>query len=600
LKTRKVCIILAFLILASFLVLACDGGTKTTSPTSQPPTKTTTAPPTQTTTSSNVPQHGGQISVILTTDPAGFDETVSQPGNNFTLHLTNQELMIGDWTKGLAGSGKATWTSGVIRKVSLSTGCVAESWEITDPNTMTFKIRKGIKFAINPASEASRIVNGRELTAKDVAATLTRYITTPRAPISMGDTRKAKITAVDDYTLTIWLPLENFSDMDIFGDYATADMAPELYTKYGNLTDWRNSVGTGPYILTDYISGSSASFIKNQNFWETDPIGVGKGNQLPYIDSVKMLIIVDASTRLSALRTAKIDILNDVFWEDAKSLKTTNPELKEQKYYADSGLAINMRTDKPELPYKDLKVRQALMMATDFETIKNTWAGGEAQINTFPILKMAEYEDAYCSLEEASPEAQELYKYNPDKAKQYLADAGYPEGFKATIISSSVTSTIDYLSIIKDQWSKVGVDLTIDVKEAVVYTGIFWMRSYNDMLQAGPGPAGNLYIAYSFVTGPFGGNFSYIDDPIAKEAKTKMMSISIADPAAADAIHKELMKYELPRVVSIPGVCPPGYHMWWPWVKNYHGESSLGYTNYPNFIKYLWIDQALKKSMTGR
>jgi peptide/nickel transport system substrate-binding protein len=600
-KVRNVCLISVFLIIGSLIVVSCGGGTTTTSSVSQPPTTTTTPPPTKTTTAvSNVPQYGGEISVCLVGDPSGFDETIAQPGGATTIHLTNQELMIGDWTKGLAGSGEATWTTGVIRKISLSTGALAESWEIGDPGTMIFNIRKGVRFGLNTASEASRLVNGREITALDIAEILNKYITTPRSPLSMGDTRKAKIVAVDDYTLSVTLPVENFSDMDILGDYADSDMAPELYKKYGNLTDWRNSVGTGPYMLTDYLSGSSATLVKNPNFWEMDPIGAGKGKPLPYIDKVKMLIIVDPSTRLSALRTAKIDILNDVFWEDAKSLQGTNPDLKQQSYYADSGLAINMRIDKQDLPYKDVKVRQALMMATDFETIKDTWAGGEAQINTFPILKMPEYADAYCPIEEASAEVQELYKYNPEKAKQYLADAGYPEGFKATVVCSTVTTTVDYLSIIKQMWADVGIELTISQKESAVYQSIFWTRAYDDLFQGGPGPAGNLYIAYSFVTGPFGGNFSYIDDPVAREAKDKMMATSIPDPAGADAIHKELMKYELPRVVSIPGVCPPGYHMWWPWVKNYHGESSLGYTNYPNFIKYIWIDSAMKKSMTGR
>lgn len=598
-KIRQVCVFLGLVLIVSLLTFGCapeETGTPTATTTG--PTKTTTVPPT--TTKSNAPAYGGQLSIALTRDPEGFDDSLTQPGNNFTMHLTNQELIIGDWTRGLGGTKEATWTTGVIRKVSLSAGCLAESWAISEPGTMVFTIRKGVKYGLNPNSEASRLVNGREITANDIAWTFNKYITSPRAPIAMGDTRKAIIKATDAYTLSITLPLANFSDMDIFGDYSDCDVPKEIYDKYGTANDWRYSVGTGPYMLADYISGSSATLLKNKAFWEKDPMGAGKGNQLPYIDTVKMLILTDASTRLSALRTGKLDILNDIFWEDAKSLRQTNSDLKEQKYYADSGLAINMRTDKESLPYKDVKVRQALMKAIDFNTIKDTWGGGEAQINTFPILKMNEYADAYCSLDEATPEAQDLYKYDVEAAKKLLADAGYPDGFEATLVCNTVTTTVDYLSIIKQMWSKVNVNVTLAQKETAVYTSVFWTRAYEDMFCGGPGPAGNLYIAYSFVTGPFGGNFSYINDPTAKEAKDKMMAVSIADPKAADAIHKDLMKYELPRAVSIPGVCPPGYHMWWPWVNNYHGESSLGYTNYPNFVKYVWIDQTMKKSMTGR
>ncbi len=598
---RKVYVSLSLVLILAMLASACgkeEARTTTSATTTTGPTATTTAP--LQTTVSDKPIYGGQLTISLGRDPEGFDDALTQPGNNFTMHLTNQELMIGDWTKGLGGTREATWTTGVIRKISLSKGCLAENWEITEPGTMVFKIRKGVRYGLNPNSEASRLVNGRAISANDISWTLNKYITSPRAPLAMGDTRRAVIKALNDTTLSITLPLTAFSDMDIFGDYSHCDMPKEIYDRYGTANDWRYSVGTGPYMLVDYISGSSATFKKNANFWEADPMGAGKGNQLPYIDTVKMLILTDASTRLAALRTAKLDILNDIFWEDAKSLRTTNPQLKEQKYYADSGLAINMRTDKKELPYKDMRVRQALMRAIDFETIRNTWGGGEAQINTFPILKMNEYADAYCSVEEATPEAQALFKYSPEAAKSLLAEAGYPNGFEATLICSTTTTTVDYLSIIKQMWSKVNVNINISQKETAVYTSIFWTRAYEDMFCGGPGPAGNLYIAYSFVPGPFGGNFSYIDDPVAKEAKDKMMAISIADPAAAGAIHKELMKYMLPRVVSVPGVCPPGYHMWWPWVKNYNGESSLGYTNYPNFIKYVWLDQNLKKSMTGK
>ena len=68
---------------------------------------------------------------------------------------------------------------------------------------------------------------------------------------------------------------------------------------------WRNAVGTGPFILTDYLSGSAATLVKNPDYWATDPVGPGQGNQLPYIDGIQYLIIPDVSTRQAALRTGK-------------------------------------------------------------------------------------------------------------------------------------------------------------------------------------------------------------------------------------------------------------------------------------------------------
>ena len=72
---------------------------------------------------------------------------------------------------------------------------------------------------------------------------------------------------------------------------------PELWEKYGDLTDWRNSCGSGPFILKDFVPGSSAYLERNDNYWETDPVGPGMGNPLPYLDGVEYLIIPDLSTK---------------------------------------------------------------------------------------------------------------------------------------------------------------------------------------------------------------------------------------------------------------------------------------------------------------
>ena len=112
-------------------------------------------------------------------------------------------------------------------------------------------------------------------------------------------------------------------------------------------------------MLTDYVNASSLTFARNPNYWRTDPIGLGKGNQLPYAESVKILIIADASTRLASVRTAKNDVMHLVNWEDAASIQSTTPQLKYKKYLAEAANGIFMRTDKPELPFKDIKVRRA-------------------------------------------------------------------------------------------------------------------------------------------------------------------------------------------------------------------------------------------------
>ena len=540
------------------------------------------------------PRYGGRVTIITQFEPGGFDESHTFTTGTITMRLTHQELMTGDWTLGPAGTGEVDWAQGSIRKINLNTGCIAESWEIPELGTIIWHIREGVHFAMDPDNEASVLVNGRSVTADDVVDTLILYTTYPRAMISMGDTKYSTHEKIDDMTVKSTLPVTAFDDVGILGDFASI-VAPEVGETFGLPLDWRYSVGTGPFMLKDYVVGSSLTFDRSPNYWEKDPVGDGMGSQLPYLDGVKLLIIGDISTQLAAIRTAKVDILHSVSWENADDLRRRNPELMSKKYFSESPGAIWMRTDKTDTPYSKKEVRRALMMATDFESIKETYCGGEAQILSWPICEMKEFKDAYLPLEEAPASVQELYVYNPTKAKQLLADAGYPEGFKANIVCASPSA--DYLSIIKDMWSKVDIDLSIQPHEASIFTGIMWGRHYEEMIYASPGPVANLYLAYWYVSGPFGANMSYVDDPIPVAAKDKMMKLSMIDVAQADAVNKELMAYVLDQAWAIPTPATPLNHFWWPWVKNYHGELSLGYDNRFNYTKYIWIDQKLKESM---
>jgi peptide/nickel transport system substrate-binding protein len=348
-------------------------------------------------------------------------------------------------------------------------------------------------------------------------------------------------------------------------------------------------------MLTDYVPSSSVTLVKNPNYWMKDPVGSGIGNQLPYLDSVRYVIIPDNSSRQAALRTGKIDVLHGVAWTDAESLKETSSELLEKKFYGTGGLAISMRTDKLELPFSKKDVRRALMMATDFETIKNDYCGGDAQILTWPIIYQKEYAEAYLPLEEAPASVQELYVYNPDKAKTLLTNAGYPDGFKAKIVCTP--TGVDYLSIIKDMWAKVGVTLDIDPVEVGAFTGITASRQYDEMIFSGAGLVANLYIMENLRGHIAFGNLSYINDPQCEEAYNKMCELSVLNPIEADRVYKELMPYVLDQAWAIPYVTSASYNMWWPWLKNYHGELDLGRSNFPKWARFVWIDQELKKSM---
>lgn len=588
---------------ALVLVSCATGPATTTSPSQTTTTSpvTTTSPPI-TTAGAQAPQYGGTFVKAYGSDPNGFDEVIgfaAQPTS--TIHLTNESLLTGDWAKGPAGTDDTDWAIGGLNRQAFKTGQIAESWEFPELGTTVYHIRHGIHWWLNPKSDASKLVNGRELTADDVVFTLNMYITQPRAYLhNQPGLSSANITALDKYTVQIKVePEYQAASFMRFGDFADI-VPPEVVQKYGDMSDWHQAEGTGPYMLTDYVAGSSITMARNSNYWDKDPVGPGKGNQLPYLDGVTYLIIPDSSTQQAAFRTGKIDLFQ-TDWETAPLLLKANPGLLSGTNIFDGGFNTAMNTK--NAPFNDVRVRQALMMAIDWPDLVNGLFGGNAEINVWPVTYNKQYANLYLSLDdpECPADVKQLYEYHPDLAKQLLTEAGYPNGFKTTVICSSSTigapNNVDYYSAIKEMWAKVGVDLTIDPKDPGVLSTINQGLKFDQMCWASMGGLGTAFVGTNYY-GPGFANASQVSDPyVTQQVQLMIKTVAEQGEDAADPIHKEFMKYVLAQAYQIPFPKAPGWRLWWPWLKNYANEFSVGYWDEGNYAKWLWIDQNQKKSM---
>ncbi len=552
----------------------------------------------------DIPIYGGMLSLGWPRDVSAWDNVYGWEAFADIFKLTNEELVTGDWAKGPAGTGETDWRVEMADIWSNRTGCIAESWDYSQiaEGIMTYHIRPGIHWALNPESEASRLVGGRELTADDVAYSLNLYISHPNSYLhNIEYLPEAEITATDKYTLVIKVPPAGVpAALTRFPEFARI-IPHEVLETYGDnaMVEWKNSVGTGPFMVTDYVTSSSVTVVKNPNYWAKDPVGIGKGNQLPYLGGVKFLIMTDASTRMSALRTGAIDThYGGVSWEDAEILEKQCPDMEyNMSPHGAAGGATAIRLDNPDLPFHDLQVRRAMMMAIDYDLINKEICNDLAIIPNWPIGYSKDYAPLYLPLDEAPESVQELYSYNPEKAKSLLIEAGYPEGFKTEVLCSSDSS--DYYSILKEMWSDIGIDLDIKVLEGGTMRNVSISRAYEQMMTPMQAGAGTFYDCTNF-SGEGFSNASFVGyDSKVEEAKSQMRElILLGKQLEAMNVHKELMKYVLDQAWYIPGVTV-GYRItfWWPWLKNYHGEDMVGYHNMNEWTKYVWINEGFKKSM---
>ncbi len=559
------------------------------------------------------PKYGGVLKLGWGFEISGFDDIVTRPWGNVPFHITNEHLWAGDWTKGNAGGYGTNETSWTARFDiwEHKTGYIAESWELPtkvegETCTVTYHIRKGIHWALNPVNPrpVEVMVGGRELTTDDVFKSLNLRITDKRAEIYLRnpELRVVKINSPEPWVVTIEFPWDIYeSAVSRFGDSIWIT-PPEVMEKYGNMNDWKNSVGTGAFILTDFVPGSTATLVRNPNYWMKDPIGPGKGNQLPYLDGVKFFIIRDTSTRYAALRTGKVDWTGgrggQVSLEDAKVMKVLTPELQFQQvamFKPSPQEVVAFKLDSP--PFNDIRVRRAMHMAIDFEGILRDYYGGEGQILTFPITYTLEYGDAYLGLEDPDcPESvRELYSYNPEKARALLAEAGYPNGFKTNLIMVNEPARIDYFSIYKDMWSKVGVEVEFAPKEKAAFDSIKMDKTFDQMME---GVSTNTALLYrmSYYYSESGQNMAGVHDTQVDEAFAKMQIAAISDRHEANRLHRELMKHVLDQAWYLTVVTPYEYNVWWPWLKNYSGEYHVSYAT-TSFFAWVWLDQELKKSI---
>jgi len=329
---------------------------------------------------------------------------------------------------------------------------LAESWEIPDNQTYIFNLRKGVKFH-----------DGTELVAQDVEFSLNRIMDPKTAsPGRSYLTNVKSVEVLSPYRIKINLNAPLASLLEGLAHNNCSIVSKEAVQKHGNLQ--KVAVGTGPYMLKEWIPDNSMTLIKNPYYFE-------KG--LPYFDTVIFRVIPEQASLYAGVKGGSLDMAQI---NDASTIQIAK---RDRSIEVLQKPGINVRTfgfNTTRKPFDDIRVRQALSLAIDRNEIVAVAEMGMAQ-PTGPIPAGA--------TQWAMP-LNKLPYYSPDlgKAKTLLAQAGFPNGFTFKIVTSpSFEGGLSVAQVIQNQLKRIGVNAELEVVEWGIYIDRWVKRDFEAMVE---------------------------------------------------------------------------------------------------------------------
>ena len=374
------------------------------------------------------PKYGGTLTMTMVADFGSMDPafTSSQVDLIITQSLYDNLLMIQpDGT----------------RKPEL-----AASWEFNEDNSsLTFNLRQDVKFR---HLEDGVVVTGKEFKAEDVLFTINRIID-PELGSALQPTFESNVedmVAVDDYTVRFDLVAPNAFFLDAFSlpqvRIIPADVDVERLTL--------EAFGTGPFLLEEHLPGERTTMVRNDDYWEE-----GK----PYLDEFVILNLHEAATRAEALKSGDVDVIFDLEPQSVADIES-HPDTVVLEAASGSWIGLNMMNDRA--PFDNKLIRQAFQAATDRESIRQAALLGRGTIAyDHPV---SPNETLFAS-QYAPP------GYDPELAKQLLAEAGYPDGIDITLHTSDIGAGMVELAVaFKESAAPAGI--RVDVQQHA--TDVYW------------------------------------------------------------------------------------------------------------------------------
>lgn len=322
---------------------------------------------------------------------------------------------------------------------------LATSWETdADEPSITWTLREGVQFA-----------DGTDFNAEAVKTNIEEYQKCERN--ETANIESCEI--IDDHTIKMHLKSWNSSTLESVGFFVYY-MSPEALKDVDSLRN--SSCGTGAFQVTEFNSGVSVKYAKNENYWQE-----GK----PYLDGVEIYIVDEPTTRSSAFEAGEYDMILMNNLTVANDLISTGKYVMERNK-SGQGLVMTglIPNSAKEGPFQDPRVRRAMCYAIDTEALSEAFGYGMLQtLNQWAAPGSPTYDESLNSMD-----------YDPEKAKELLTEAGYPEGFTTTLTTDAGNK--DYFTAAANMLDEVGIHCEINLVDESAQVNLYSTGTWDGIM----------------------------------------------------------------------------------------------------------------------
>jgi peptide/nickel transport system substrate-binding protein len=335
------------------------------------------------------------------------------------------------WGKELMYDSLLAWDQDLVIVPAL-----AESFTVNDDATeYVFTLRQGVLFH-----------NGQEMTAPDVVYSFETAMAPPPPGIEVAFLANiASVEAMDDYTVTITM---SKSDPTLPGVIAWTRYTPIVPAGIGDQINWLSEgIGTGPYSLVEYVSNDRVVYTCFEDHWNAG---------VPCIRDVTLKILTDEQSRVAALRSGEID--GGTLSADVASTLEGDESLQVLSGLFAAPRVIQFNTVE-DVPWRDVRVRQAINLAVDRQQIIDNVYGGAAELT-------GAISPGYGDWTLSSDELLEFYTPNLEQAQALMAEAGFGDGFDVTL--QAIAAPRDYTQIaeiVREALRPLNINVTVEPLE---------------------------------------------------------------------------------------------------------------------------------------